>query len=156
MAIFEESERGRYVILGTIDGILAVLGIIIGLSSANLGSGIIIKAALGGGIALCLTNSIGSYLAESAVEYGKLSEVEQALLQDLKHTRIEKMARRNIIVDALLSGGSSFLGSLIPISPFVFFTNGIALDISITLAMLALVILGVVVVIVCSVLRLSP
>lgn len=178
MAFFEDSERGRYVILGTIDGLLAVLGIIIGLSTATIDPGLVVKAALGGGIALCLTNSIGSYLAESAVEYGKLSEVEQALLQDLKHTRIEKIARRNIIVDALLSGGSSFLGSLIPIAPFIFINNGIAVDISIGLSLLALVVLGlfsgkissqsyiksivrmvslgIVVVIVCSVLRLSP
>ncbi len=178
MAIFDESERGRYIILGTIDGILAVLGIIIGLSSASVGSSIIIKAALGGGIALCLTNSIGSYLAESAVEYGKLSEVEQALLQDLKHTKIEKLTKRNILIDSLLSGGSSFFGSLIPILPFVLASNGIAEYISIALALVALVILGlfsgkissqsyiksvvrmvglgIVVIIVCSVLRLSP
>ncbi len=178
MAIFEESERGRYIILGTIDGILAVLGIIIGLSSASVSSIVIIKAALGGAIALCLTNSIGSYLAESAVEYGKLSEVEQALLQNLKHTRIEKITKRNILIDSLLSGGSSFFGSLIPILPFVLAPDGIAEYISITLALAALVILGlfsgkissqsyiksvvrmvglgIIVIIVCSVLRLSP
>ena len=178
MAIFEESERGRYIILGTIDGILAVLGIIIGLSSASVGPGVIIKAALGGGIALCLTNSIGSYLAESAVEYGKLSEVEQALLQNLKHTRIEKITKRNILIDSLLSGGSSFIGSLIPILPFVLAPGEIAEYISITLALAALVILGlfsgkissqsyiksvvrmvglgIIVIVVCSALRLSP
>lgn len=176
--MFEESERGRYIILGTIDGILAVLGIIIGLSSATVDSGVIIKAALGGGIALCLTNSIGSYLAESAVEYGKLSEVEQALLQDLKHTRIEKITKRNILIDSFLSGSSSFVGSLLPIMPFVLFQNGPAVYISIALALIALVVLGwfsgkisgqgyiksvlrmvflgAVVVIACSVLRLSP
>ncbi len=178
MAILEESERGRYIILGTIDGILAILGIIVGLSSTTVDAGVIIKAALGGGIALCLTNGIGSYLAESAVEYGKLSEVEAALLQDLKDTRIEKMARRNIIVDSFLHGGSSFIGSLVPILPFIFIPDGIAVYASIGLAILALVMLGLfsgrisgqgyiksaikmvflgaVVVIACSALRLSP
>ena len=178
MAMFEESERGRYVILGAIDGILAVLGIIIGLSTASIEPSLVIKAALGGGIALCLTNSIGSYLAESAVEYGKISEVEQALLQDLRNTRVEKLARRNIMVDALLSGSSSFLGALIPIAPFVFFRDGTAAYISVALALAALVVLGlfsgkissqsyirsvvrmvglgIIVVVVCSILRLSP
>jgi predicted membrane protein (TIGR00267 family) len=178
MAILEESERGRYIILGTIDGILAILGIIIGLSSATLDSGVIIKAALGGGIALCLTNGIGSYLAESAVEYGKLSEVEAALLQDLKDTKIERLARRNILIDSVLHGGSSFVGSLIPILPFIFIPDGIAVYISVGLALAALILLGLfsgkisgqsylksvirmvflgaVVVIACSVLRLSP
>jgi len=178
MAILEESERGRYIILGTIDGILAILGIIIGLSSATLDSGVIIKAALGGGIALCLTNGIGSYLAESAVEYGKLSVVEAALLQDLKDTKIEKLARRNIMIDSVLHGGASFAGSLIPILPFVFVPNGMACYTSVGLALAALialglfsgkisgqsyvrsvvrmVFLGAIVVIACSVLRLSP
>jgi predicted membrane protein (TIGR00267 family) len=178
MAMFEESERGRYIILGTIDGILAVLGIIIGLSSTTLHPGIIVKAALGGGIALCLTNGIGSYLAETAVEYGKLSEVEQALLQDLKDTRIEKLTRRNIIIDSILHGSSSFVGSLIPILPFVFIPDGIAIYASVGMALAALVVLGLfsgkisgqsylksiirmvclgaIVVIACSVLGLSP
>ncbi len=173
-----EGERGRYIILGTIDGILAILGIIVGLSSSTVDAGVVIKAALGGGIALCLTNGIGSYLAESAVEYGKLSEVEAALLQDLKDTRIEKMARHNIIVDSLLHGGSSFIGSLLPILPFIFIPDGIAVYASIGLAILALVVLGLfsgrisgqsyiksvvkmvflgaIVVIACSALRLSP
>lgn len=178
MAIFEESERGRYIILGTIDGLLAVLGIIIGLASSSVDSSIIIKAALGAGIALCLTNSIGSYLAESAVEYGKLSEVEAALLQDLKHTKIEKLTKRNILIDSLLSGGSSFFGSLIPILPYILAPDGLAEYISITLALAALVILGlfsgkissqsyiksvvrmvslgIIIIVVCSVLGLSP
>lgn len=112
------------------------------------------------------------------MEYGRISEVEQALLQDVRHTRIEKLARRNIFIDAFLSGGSSFIGSLIPIAPFVFLSDGIAVYLSIGLALLALVLLGVfsgrissqsyiksivrmvglgiVVVVVCSVLRLSP
>jgi predicted membrane protein (TIGR00267 family) len=178
MTILEESERGRYIILGTIDGILAILGIIIGLSSATLDPGVIVKAALGGGIALCLTNGIGSYLAETAVEYGKLSEVEAALLQDLKDTKIEKLARHNIIVDSVLHGGSSFVGSLVPILPFIFIPDGMAIYVSIGMALAALVVLGLfsgrisgqsylksiirmvllgaIVVIACSVLRLSP
>ncbi len=178
MALLEESEQGRYIILGTIDGILAILGIIVGLSSATLDPGVIIKAALGGGIALCLTNGIGSYLAETAVEYGKLSEVEAALLQDLKDTKIEKFTKRKIIKDSITHGGSSFVGSLVPILPFLFVSGGVALYVSVGLALAALVVLGLfsgrisgqsylksilrmvflgaVVVIACSVLRLSP
>jgi predicted membrane protein (TIGR00267 family) len=178
MDLLDKSERGRYIILGTIDGILAILGIIVGLSSATLDPGVIVKAALGGGIALCLTNGIGSYLAETAVEYGKLSEVEAALLQDLKDTRIEKITRHKIVIDSVLHGGSSFIGSLIPILPFVIIADGIAVYLSIGLALIALILLGLfsgkisgqsylksvirmvtlgaIVVIACSVLRLSP
>ena len=176
--MFEKSERGRYIILGTIDGILAVLGIIIGLSTATKDGGIIVKAALGGGIALCMTNGIGSYLAETAVEYGRISSVERATLQDLSDTKIEKMAKRSVIVDSILHGGSSFVGSLIPMLPFLISFDGLSLYISIGLSLLALtalglfsgrisgqgyiksvlrmVLLGALVVIACSLLRLSP
>lgn len=176
--MFEKSERGRYVILGSIDGILAVLGIIIGLSTATKDGGIIVKAALGGGIALCLTNGIGSYLAETAVEYGKMSSVEKAILQDLSDTKIEKMAKKNIMRDSIMHGGSSFVGSLVPMLPFLVGFNGISIYISIALSLLALaalgmfsgkisgqgyiksilrmVLLGTLVVIACSVLQLSP
>jgi predicted membrane protein (TIGR00267 family) len=176
--MFEKTERGRYVILGSIDGILAVLGIIIGLSTATKDGGIIVKAALGGGIALCLTNGIGSYLAETAVEYGKISKVEKAILQDLSDTRIEKMAKKNIMMDSILHGASSFLGSLVPMLPFLIGYTSISIYISIVLSLIALaalglfsgkisgqgylksilrmVLLGALVVIACSVLQLSP
>lgn len=176
--MFETSEHGRYIILGTIDGILAVLGIIIGLSSATSDAGIIVKAALGGGIALCLTNGIGSYLAETAVEYGKISSVEKAILQDLSDTKIEKMAKKSVLIDSMLHGGSSFVGSLIPMLPFLIGFNGLSMYISIGLALVALVglglfsgkisgqgylksilrmvFLGAIVVIACSVLQITP
>jgi predicted membrane protein (TIGR00267 family) len=135
-------DEGRYLILGTIDGLLAVLGIIIGLAAATTNNDIIIKAALGGGIALCLTNGIGSYLAESAVEYGRISSVEKAMLETLRDTHIEKTARRKIVRDSIIHGGASFIGSIIPIIPFLFIRDGIAVYASIVLCGIVLVGLG--------------
>ncbi len=137
-----ENEIGRYVILGSIDGLLAVLGIIVGLATATQDTGLIIKAALGGGIALCLTNGIGSYLAETAVEYSRISNVERAMLENLRDTHIEKMAKRKIIRDSLIHGGASFIGSLVPIIPFLFLTGFAAIVLSVVLALCALVLLG--------------
>lgn len=142
MVTTDKSEVGRYIILGSIDGLLAVLGIIVGLSTTTLDTGIIIKAALGGGIALCLTNGIGSYLAETAVEYSRISSVERAMLENLKDTHIEKMARRKIIRDSFIHGGASFLGSLVPIIPFLVFQGFTATVVSVVLALSALVVLG--------------
>lgn len=136
------SDEGRYLILGTIDGLLAVLGIIAGLAATTTNTEIIIKAALGGGIALCLTNGIGSYLAETAVEYGRISSVERAMLETLRDTHIEKQAKRKIIRDSLISGGTSLIGSIIPVVPF-FITQGfVAVASSIILCALVLIALG--------------
>jgi predicted membrane protein (TIGR00267 family) len=136
-------DEGRYLILGTIDGLLAVLGIIIGLAAATTNSEFIIKAALGGGIALCLTNGIGSYLAETTVEYGRISSVEHAMLEDLRNTHIEKQAKRKIFRDSIVHGGASLFGSIIPILPFLFIHDGIAVYASIALCGIVLVGLGI-------------
>jgi predicted membrane protein (TIGR00267 family) len=135
-------DEGRYLILGTIDGLLAVLGIIIGLSAATSNTEIIVKAALGGGIALCLTNGIGSYLAETAVEYGRISTVERAMLETLRDTHIEKQAKRKITRDSIIHGGASFVGSIIPVIPFLFIHDRTALYVAILLCGIVLVGLG--------------
>jgi len=70
-------EEGRYIILGSIDGLLATLGIIIGVSVVSASNAIIVSAAFGGAIALALTNGVGSYLAESTIEHGKLAMTEK-------------------------------------------------------------------------------
>lgn len=138
----DKSEVGRYLILGSIDGLLAVLGIIIGLATTTHDNGIIIKAALGGGVALCLTNGIGSYLAETAVEYGRISNVEKAMLEDLRDTHIEKMAKRKIVRDSALSGISSFFGSIVPVLPFLVLQGWIAIISSVVLCAVVLTVLG--------------
>ena len=82
-------EEGRYIILGSIDGLLATLGIIIGVSVVSASNAIIVSAALGGAIALALTNGVGSYLAESTIEHGKLAMTEKSLLRKLNNTYVE-------------------------------------------------------------------
>jgi predicted membrane protein (TIGR00267 family) len=135
-------EQGRYIILGSIDGLLAVLGVVIGTSHVVDDPSIIINAALGGAVALALTNGIGSYLAESAVEYGHLAELEKPLLRSLESTKLETQTKKKIWNDSLAHGGSSFIGSLVPISPFIFFDE-MALEIAVVLSISVLAVLGV-------------
>ncbi|PHP45305.1 hypothetical protein B6V01_004725 [Methanosarcinales archaeon ex4572_44] len=136
------SERGRYVILGSVDGLLAVLGVVIGASSASVGDHFVVQAALGGAVALALTNGVGSYLAESAVEQGKLAMLSKPLLRSLKGTYLEVAARHKIWTDSITHGGASFVGSLVPISPFVLLQTH-RLEASIVLSILTLGVLGV-------------
>lgn len=114
-----KTEHGRYIILGSIDGILAILGVVIGTSHVSSNPSIVINAALGGAVALALTNGIGSYLAESAVEYGNLAELEKPLLRSLDSTSIEQDIKKKIWSDSFFHGGSSFFGSLVPMLPFM-------------------------------------
>lgn len=134
-------EHGRYVILGSIDGILAVLGVVIGTSHVANDPSIIINAAFGGALALALTNGVGSYLAESAVEYGKLAELEKPLLRSLACTSIERQTKRKIWSDSIFHGGASLLGSMVPILPFVILKEHM-LEVSVILSILVLSVLG--------------
>ncbi|MGZ4924825.1 MAG: VIT1/CCC1 transporter family protein, partial [Halobacteriota archaeon] len=70
---------------------------------------IIVSAAFGGAIALALTNGLGSYLAESTIEHGKLAMTEKSLLRKLNNTYVESQSRRKIAKDAISSGGPALL-----------------------------------------------
>jgi predicted membrane protein (TIGR00267 family) len=135
-------EESRYIILGTIDGLLAVLGVLIGTHSVTSDLRIIIGASLSGAIALALTNGAGSYLAESTVEYAKMARIEKAMLRRLNDTHIEKKAKRKIVMQSFVHGGSSFLGSLVPIVPLLIPPLATSPLPSIILSMLTLVALG--------------
>jgi predicted membrane protein (TIGR00267 family) len=134
-------EEGRYIILGSIDGLLATLGIIIGVSVVSASNAIIVSAAFGGAIALALTNGLGSYLAESTIEHGKLAVTEKSLLRKLSNTYVESQSRRKIAKDAISSGGASFIGSLIPLAPWIFSVGSVAA--SVGLSLISLVVLGI-------------
>jgi len=134
-------EEGRYVILGSIDGLLATLGIIIGVSVVSASNAIVVSAAFGGAIALALTNGVGSYLAESTIEHGKLASTERSLLRKLNNTYVESQSQRKIAKDALSSGGASFIGSLIPLAPWIFSVGSVAA--SVGLSLMSLVALGI-------------
>ena len=135
------ADHGRYVILGSIDGLLAILGVVIGASAATVSNSFVINAAIGGAVALALTNGVGSYLAEGAVEYQKLAMLSKPMLRSLENTHLEREIKRKIWIDSLIHGGSSFAGSLVPIAPFLVLKTH-TLEASITLSILTLVVLG--------------
>jgi len=134
-------EEGRYIILGSIDGLLATLGIIVGVSVTSASDVVIVSAAFGGAIALALTNGLGSYLAESTIEYGKLAVTEKSLLRDLSDTYVESQSRRKIMKDAVFSGAASFIGSLVPMSPYLLSVGSVT--VSIALSLISLIALGI-------------
>lgn len=136
-------ESGRYVILGSVDGILAILGIVLAVSATSTDVRIIISAGFGGAVALAMTNGLGSYLAETAVEYGKLSATEAALKSSLKNTSLERNMRNKIFQDSIIHGGCSFIGSLVPLTPFLLLTFENSSVASVIASIAALAVLGV-------------
>ncbi len=134
-------ENGIHIILGSLVGILTVQGVIIGASVFG-DTSFIINAALGGAVALALANCAGSYVTRIAKEYDKLSRLEKPLLRSLDNTKIKKLTEKNVLVCSISMGSASFIGSLIPILPFIFLETR-RLEVSIGLSITALALLGI-------------
>jgi len=138
-----EYISSRYIVLGTIDGVVAILGVVIGAFSVGVEPQTIIGAGIGGGIALGISNGIGGLMAERTIEKRKLLALEKSLFRNLEGTYISEEVRKILVADTLTHGGCSFLGALVPVLPFVFLSQSIAFITSIASSIITLFVLGV-------------
>ncbi len=136
----DEIERSRYIILGSTSGILVILGVVTG-ASVSGDITFIINAALAGAVALALANGIGSFITLGDIELGKLSRLEKPLMRSLDNTKIEQLTKRKIRAQSLIHTAASFIGSMLPILPFMLLDSQ-QLEISIGMSIAALAVLG--------------
>ncbi|KAF5410394.1 MAG: hypothetical protein C5S43_04915 [Candidatus Methanocomedens sp.] len=136
----EKIERSRYLIFGSTSGILAILGVVTG-ASASGDTTFIINAALAGAVALAMANGIGSFITLGDTELGKLSRLEKPLMRSLDNTKIEQLTKKKIRAHSLIHTAASFMGSMLPILPFMLLDNQ-QLEVSIGLSIAALAVLG--------------
>jgi predicted membrane protein (TIGR00267 family) len=151
--IHEYLRMSRYVALGTLDGILAVMGVTLAASGVASAGGLDIPnyviglTGLSGGIALALSNAFGSFIGERAEESRNLRELEQKMVIEegtLDDTLIHRQAKKRIYMSMFTHGFSSFTGSFVPVLPFILLTGRMTATLTtITLCFFALVILGI-------------
>jgi predicted membrane protein (TIGR00267 family) len=149
----EYLKMSRYVALGTLDGILAVMGVTLAASGVASAGGLDIPnyviglTGLGGGIALSLSNAFGSFIGERAEEARNLRELEQKMVIEegsLDDTLIHRQAKRRVYMSMFTHGFSSFIGSFVPVTPFIIIASRTTATLTtITLCFIALVILGI-------------
>lgn len=151
--INEYFNMSRYIALGTLDGILAVMGVILaasgiaGISGAEIPNYVIGLTGLSGGIALAMSNAFGSFIGERAEEVRSIRELEQKMMLEegkLDDTHIHQQAKRRIYMSMITHGLSSFTGSFIPVVPFLLIADRTTATITtIILCFTALVFLGI-------------
>jgi predicted membrane protein (TIGR00267 family) len=151
--IQEYLKMSRYVALGTLDGILAVMGVTLAASGVASAGGLPIPnyviglTGLSGGIALALSNAFGSFIGERAEEARNLRELEQKMVIGegaLDDTVIHKQAKKRVYMSMFVHGFSSFIGSFVPVLPFILIaTRTTAIFTTIGFCFIALVILGI-------------
>lgn len=146
-------SMSRYIALGTLDGVLAVMGVTLAASGVAGAGGVEIPnfviglTGLSGGIALAMSNAFGSFIGERAEEVRSIRELEQKMMLDegkLDDTVIHHRAKRRIYMSMFTHGFSSFIGSFVPVVPFLLLADRVsAIITTIVLCFIALIILGI-------------
>ncbi|MCK9151722.1 TIGR00267 family protein [Methanobacterium alcaliphilum] len=151
--IHEYFKMSRYVALGTMDGILAVMGVtltasgVAGMGGAEISNYLIGLTGLSGGIALAMSNAFGSFIGERAEETRTMRDLEKKMVLEegqLDDTIIHKEAKRRIYMSMFTHGFSSFIGAFVPVLPFLLIASRMtATWVTVILCFIALILLGI-------------
>ncbi len=111
----------RLFVMNAFDGILTIMGVVIGAHFSGLTNpDIVITAGVGGSIAMGISGMSGAYLAERAERRRDLKKLESAMLADLKKSQFAKASEFATIVVALVDGISPAVGAIILVLPYFF------------------------------------
>ncbi|MEM3897841.1 MAG: VIT1/CCC1 transporter family protein [Nitrososphaerota archaeon] len=139
----------RYAVMNAFDGVVAILGIVLGstlLGEASAGN--IIAAGVGALVAMGVSGVSGTYMAERAEQERKLKEIEEAMLTKLNGSIIAEARKRAAIFSAIVDALAAILAGLIPLSPYLAALSGLltldlAFHISVGVSLAFLFTLGV-------------
>lgn len=110
----------RLFVMNAFDGILTIMGVVIGAHFSGLSDpDIVIKAGVGGSIALGISGMSSAYLAERAERRRDLKKLESAMLVDLKKSQFARASQFAIVVVALVNGISPAIGAVILVLPYL-------------------------------------
>lgn len=135
----------RYFVIGTFDGALTVLALLVGayVGSAGEASGeIIFAAGFAMGIGLGISSFFGAYESERIERRIELEELERQMLTKMKGTIHEEAVNFAILWSSFIHGVSPLLASWIPIIPFLFLDVHTAMIASIIISFLILFVTG--------------
>ncbi len=144
----EEYSR-RYMVMNTFDGVMTVLGIILGSQLIGNGSAAsILGAGVGASLAMGISGVSGTYMAEKAEQEKKVRAIEEAMLKDIRETVIGEAHMKAAIIASIVNALAALLAGLLIISPYALVIAGVltyqaAFLTSLLMALVLLFILGV-------------
>ena len=139
----------RYAVMNAFDGVITILGIILGsklLGSA--GAGQIVAAGVGALTAMGVSGASGTYITEMAEQERKIKELQDAMLTNLEGTILVKAHREAAVISALVDSAAAIFAGLLAITPYFLTVAGylsemIAFYSSLIISLFLLFILGV-------------
>lgn len=109
----------RYLAMNAFDGVLTMIGVLIGNYSAGVESArVVISTGLATSMAIGVSGFWGAYFTESAERKRDLENLESYTLTDLDETKIGRASRAAAIVVSVVDGLAPFLAALVVLSPF--------------------------------------
>lgn len=115
----------RYFVMNAFDGILTMLGVIIGAHfSNNLEPMLIITAGIAGCVALGVSGASSAYMTEKAERARELKKLEKAMLKSLDNSVHKEASEFASILASVTNGLSPAVFGFIVISPFFFANSG--------------------------------
>ncbi|MCX6710269.1 MAG: hypothetical protein NTV63_04970 [Candidatus Woesearchaeota archaeon] len=145
IAKIDEIAR-RYFLMNTFDGVMTILGIIMGSMFSNSGNPrLIINVGIGAAVAMAVSGIWGAYTAEHTERIRELKNLEKATLRKLKNTKIARAFGTAEVIIAVIDGISPLTATFIILVPFFFTALSISTmyTLSIAIAFSVLAILGV-------------
>jgi len=143
----------RYFVTNGFDGVLAMLGLLMGFRvSASVSIDVIIGACVGAAVALFMSGLSSAYISEAAEKQHELQELEKSMLTSLDESAHAEAAKLMPLLIALVNGFSPLLLALLILTPlFLFqqqllpesFFNFSPLDLAIIIALSLAFMLGV-------------
>ncbi|MDI9645248.1 MAG: VIT1/CCC1 transporter family protein [Archaeoglobales archaeon] len=133
----------RYFIIGFFDGVLTLVGLVIGSYLAgHLDSELIISSGIATGLALGISSGWGAYEAERVEQKIQKDMKEKALLTTFKYSTFDKAHKFAVVVSSFVHAVAPILAALIVLIPFVIFNEFEAFLTSLAVALSSLFIIG--------------
>ncbi|MBD3202916.1 hypothetical protein GF327_01370 [Candidatus Woesearchaeota archaeon] len=133
----------RYFAVNSFDGILTILGVLVGNFTAGVkDSQIIISTGIATSVAMGISGVSGTYFSEQAERKKKLKHLEKYTLSKLGSTKIGRSQKIANTLVALTNGFAPFITGLLLVIPFIVFKINAAYMISFSASLLYLIGLG--------------
>ncbi len=109
----------RYFAMNSFDGILTILGVLVGNYLADVRMpAIIVTTGMATSVSMAVSGLWGAYLTESAERQRSLDDLEGYTLTDLSQTRIGRASRAAAVIAAAVDCISPLLASALVLTPF--------------------------------------
>ncbi len=138
-----ESVSRRYFVIGFFDGILTVLGMIVGAHlSGEASPRLILSAGIATAIALGISSAWGAFEAERVEQKVMKKEKEKALLVNNRECAIDRAHRYATYISSTVHGIAPIIASMIPLLPYALLPVEEAYVVSIIAGLASLFIVG--------------